>query len=65
MIEVNPKILERDGKKEFAVLPYEEFVSIMEALADYEDFRDLREAKESESGAPGIPFAEVRKQLGA
>ena len=42
MIEVHPNILERDGKKEFAVLPYEEFESLMEALSDYEDLRDLR-----------------------
>jgi hypothetical protein len=45
MIAVHPKILELDGKKAFAVLFYEEFESIMEALSDYEDLRDLREAK--------------------
>lgn len=64
VIEVHPNILERNGKKEFAILPYEVFESIMEALADYEDLRDLREAKVAEGQVPGIPLSEVRKQLG-
>lgn len=64
MIEVHPNILERDGKKEFAVIPYEEFENIMEALADYEDLRDLREAKESEGERPSTPLSEVREKLG-
>ncbi|MBU0499306.1 MAG: type II toxin-antitoxin system Phd/YefM family antitoxin [Gammaproteobacteria bacterium] len=64
MIEVHPNILERDGKKEFAVLPYEEFESLMEALSDYEDLRDLREAKEAEGENSGTPLSEVRKKLG-
>ena len=33
-------------KKEFAVLPYEEFVVIKEELKNYEDLKDLRDAKE-------------------
>jgi PHD/YefM family antitoxin component YafN of YafNO toxin-antitoxin module len=64
MIEVHPNILERNGKKEFAVLPYDEFEFIMESLADYEDLRDLREAKSAEEESPGSPLAEVRKDLG-
>jgi len=64
VIEVHPNILERDGKKEFAILPYEEFESIMEALADYEDLCELRAAKDSADEEPGTPLAEIRKQLG-
>lgn len=30
MIELNPRFLEKGGKKEFAVLPIEEFEQIME-----------------------------------
>lgn len=63
MIEVHPNFLERNGKKEFAVIPYEEFESLMEALADYEDLLELRDAKESEEGHPGTPLSEVRKAL--
>ncbi len=64
VIEVHPNILERNGKKEFAILPYEEFESIMDALADYEDLRELLNAKASVDKEPGIPLSEVRKQLG-
>ncbi len=32
MIELHPEILRKDGKPQFAVLPYEEFVQVQEAL---------------------------------
>lgn len=64
MIEVHPSILERDGKKAFAILPYEEFENLMEALSDYEDLHELREAKEAEGESSGTPLSEVRKKLG-
>ena len=34
MIELHPEILEKNGKKEFVILTYEEFVAIQEALED-------------------------------
>lgn len=34
MIDIHPEILERNGEKQFVILPYEEFVAIQEALAD-------------------------------
>ncbi|MGH8613559.1 MAG: hypothetical protein ACREYF_16470 [Gammaproteobacteria bacterium] len=37
MIELHPQVIEKDGKKEFAVLPYDEFVRVQEELEDYED----------------------------
>ena len=63
MIELHPRILEKDGKKEFAVLPYEEFEQLAEELSDYEDLKDLRSAKAKEEKAPASSLAEVRKQL--
>ena len=63
MIELNPKFLEKGGKKEFAVLPYEEFEQIMEVLSDYQDLKDLRSAKSEEKTAQGLTHAEVRKEL--
>ena len=33
----HPQIIEKDGKKEFAVLPYDEFLKIQEALEGFED----------------------------
>ncbi len=41
MLTIHPNILERDGKKAFAVLPYEEFVMIEEELQEYEDLKEL------------------------
>jgi len=45
MISINPQIIEKNGKKEFAILPYEEFLKIQEELECYNDIRILRKAK--------------------
>ncbi|MBI3987802.1 MAG: type II toxin-antitoxin system Phd/YefM family antitoxin [Lentisphaerae bacterium] len=63
MVTLHPNILERDGKKAFAVLPYEEFVRIAEELDDFEDLKDLRAAKAKEANAPAASLASVRRQL--
>ena len=63
MIALHPNILEKDGKKEFVVLPYEEFLKIQEELADYEDLRMLREAKLQEGSAPTISLSDLKKEL--
>lgn len=64
MIRLHPEFLTKDGKKEFAVLSYEEFVALQEVLADAEDLFDLREAKAEEGSAPSISLDEVKKRLG-
>ncbi|MCA1631586.1 MAG: type II toxin-antitoxin system Phd/YefM family antitoxin [Acidobacteria bacterium] len=61
--ELHPEILTKHGKKEFAVLPYEEFVALQEWLNDLEDLVDLRTAKDSEHDAPAIPLAEVERRF--
>ena len=63
MVTLHPSILERDGKKAFAVLPYEEFVKIEEELDDLEDIKDLRAAKAEEVNASTSSLASVRKEL--
>ena len=55
--------MEKNGNKQFVVLPYEEFMKIQEELADYEDIRLLREAKHKEGDAPTIDIEDVKKQL--
>ena len=40
MLTIHPNVLERDGKKAFVVLPYEEFVMIEEELQEYEDLKN-------------------------
>ena len=44
-MSIHPQIIEKAGKKEFVVLPYEEFIALQEALEDYEDLRTLRSEK--------------------
>jgi hypothetical protein len=63
MIQLHPEFLTRDGKREFAVLPYEEFVALQEILADTADLLDLREAKSQESSAAGVPLRGVKDLL--
>ncbi len=63
MIKLHPSILERDGKKTFAVLPYEEFQQVQEQLEEYEDLKILRAAKAAEANAPTQSLASVRRKL--
>ncbi len=64
MLELHPQILKKDGKNEFVVLPFEEFVQMEEKLADYEDLRALRAAKQEERDAPTLSLAEIKAELG-
>jgi len=64
MIELHPEILEKDGKKQFVILTYEEFAAIEQALADAEDLAALRVAKKEELDAPNVPLEKVVDDLG-
>jgi len=63
MITLHPNILEREGKKAFVILSYEEFEKIREALDDYEDLKDLRTAKAEEDSVPVLSLGCVREEL--
>jgi PHD/YefM family antitoxin component YafN of YafNO toxin-antitoxin module len=63
MLELHPEILVKNGKKEFVVLPYEEFLAMQERLADAEDLLELRKAKQSERRKKSIPLAEAKRAL--
>lgn len=64
MVTLHPNILERDGQKAFAILPYEEFVKVQEALEDYDDLMTLRQAKDHEEHAPAISLDDAKQLLG-
>ncbi len=64
MIALHPNVLKKNGKKEFAVLPYEEFLKVQTALNDYADLMDLRDAKLYEKDAATKNLLEVREELG-
>jgi len=63
-MSIHPQIIEKEGKKEFVVLPYEEFVLIQEALQDYEDLRALRDEKSASHGQPTRPLDAILNELG-
>lgn len=63
MIDLHPQILEQNGQKAFAVLPYDEFLRVAEMLDDYEDLRLLREAKRLEKDADILTLAELKREL--
>lgn len=60
---LHPEILIKDGKKQFAVLPYEEFVSLKERLEEMEDLLELRKAKKTEGRKRTVSLARVKRQL--
>lgn len=63
MIDLDHQVLEKNGKKEFVVLPYEVFVKIQEELENYEDLRILRKAKSLEGNAPTVSLQEAKRKL--
>lgn len=56
-------MIEKDGKKEFVVLPYQEFAALKEALEDYEDLLELRRAKSEEQHQPSQPLGKIAGSL--
>jgi PHD/YefM family antitoxin component YafN of YafNO toxin-antitoxin module len=63
MITINPQVLEKNGKKEFVILPYEDFLKLQEELECYDDLRFLREAKKEEQNAVSVSFEEAKNIL--
>ena len=63
MLTLHPDILVKNGKKQFAVLPYEEFLALQERLADADDLLELRKAKRAEGKSRSIFLAEVKRHL--
>lgn len=62
-MSIHPQVIEKEGKKEFVVLPYEEFLAIKENLEDYEDLKELREAKAAEGDATTTRLSDIRTEL--
>ena len=58
------QIIEKHGKKEFAVIPYEDFLRMQEELEDYHDLQELRKAKVDPKNQQGRTFDVVAAELG-
>ena len=63
MVTINAQIIKKGSKKEFVVIPYDEFLKVQEELQNYEDLRCLREAKEAEKDASPIGIEELREKI--
>lgn len=63
LIDLHPNYIKKEGKKEFVVLPYEDFCMIEEKLNDYEDLIILRKAKSKERDKKTKLLSEVKKEL--
>jgi hypothetical protein len=60
---LNAKILIKNGKKQFAILPYEQFVAVQKRLAEMEELLELRKAKRMEGKKPSISLAAAKRRI--
>ncbi|MCD6413329.1 MAG: type II toxin-antitoxin system Phd/YefM family antitoxin [Elusimicrobia bacterium] len=63
MMTLQLQVLKKNGRKEFVVLPYKEFLRIQEALEDLEDIKTLRKEKKKLKRKKGISLDEAIKKL--
>ncbi len=63
-MRLHPQVIEKEGKKEFVILPYEEFLQIQEALEDFGDLRELRKERGESMDTPSKSLREIGKELG-
>lgn len=63
-VELHPEFLSTGGRKQFAVIPYEEYVRLQEWIEDTLDLHELRLAREENKDQPTYSLEEVKEQLG-
>ena len=64
VIELHPEFLTKNGEREYAVLPYGEFIALQEWLEDVDDILDLRDARAEDAGKHNMTLEEVKTELG-
>lgn len=62
-MELHPQIIEKEGKKEFVILPFGEYQVLIGLVSDYEDLRDLREEKEKSKDKKSVSLDQVISDL--
>jgi hypothetical protein len=65
MLPLHPEIVKKNGKKQFVLLPYDEYLAIRERLEDADDLLELRRAKAKEGRSPTISLSEVKRRYPA
>ncbi len=63
-MSIHPQIIEKDGRKEFVVLPYEEFLQMQAEIKEYEDLRTLRDEKATAHGQATRSLDDVLEEIG-
>ena len=63
-MELHPQLIEKEGRNEFVVLPFQEYQKLTEVMHGYEDLMDLREAKEEAKGEKGVPLNKAMSEIG-
>ena len=63
-MKLHPQVIEKEGKKEFVILPFDEYLALTELMFDYEDLQDLRDAKKKAKDLDGVPLDKVISDLG-
>jgi len=63
-IELHPEFLTKDGRREFAVLRYEEFVLLEEWLQDMSDLLEIRDGRKEIQDEPNITLEDMEKEFG-
>ncbi len=63
-VKMHPEFLGKNGEREFALIPYTEFLALKEWLADIYDLLDLEEAIRFEESSVGIPLDEIERRYG-
>ncbi len=61
-LELHPSFIEREGKREYAVLPYDEFEKLRLFIEDAQDLFAIRQAKAEDDG-DYLTLAEVEARL--
>ena len=62
-MKLHPQLIEKEGKKEFVVLPYDEFLMLEDILEDYGDLQSLREEKKASKGQATVDIEQVAKDI--
>jgi hypothetical protein len=63
-IELHPEFLTKDGRREYAVLRYEEFLELEEWLRDMCDLLEIRDARKERSTEPNVRLEDIEKEFG-
>ncbi|MSU50632.1 MAG: type II toxin-antitoxin system Phd/YefM family antitoxin [Opitutus sp.] len=58
------QIIEKNGRREFAVLPYREYLRMQRKVEDYDDLRALREAKVDPRNSKRRPLIDYMRERG-